>query len=776
MSLQSFVQRKAFYTKSFYIKVLFSFVVIILLTVLSTSLIFSAPYMGNIYTQLTKDSFSTIERLKGEFDNVFKQISDMNLYLTRIPDINTFLYSNVMDDYMALNRADISSRQIWNLNPYLYSIILYNKSAGINLMSGKLNVDRDHLLNGRLESPDAKGSLNLVFSYVIPDNPDAGKQTETLSVLFNQSDTADTAGDNGIIITLDRDEIGKKLLGSIEGMTMAADEKGRIIFSSSVDTIGGSISGLDYFKRVTASGNQEGSLVMKIDNTNEIVSFAKSSRTGFYLINIRSAGTYTDVIVKDQVTILVISITLLLIFLLAGYIVSKKLYSPIKKVTEQLSDSQFGDKQNFPGDISIITSAFNKALAHIGELETISADNNEKLKEEYLRRFLKADKLTDAIKKEKDGFRISLDFTCLFLICIRIDNYIAIEWNKRLAYETTLSGTIPEMLGSGFLCETVNMYDGEIALLLNVKKDDRYDLPEVISVMDNLRDFTRQTFGFTMTVGIGGYAGSMDDCSGLYKKAVDMAKHKFVLGPDHTIHQKLLEDTLTAVTHYPSEMQDKLIKAIKLNKKDYFIEVLSGIVELLRHYTYSESMSVLFQIITECIKTINQTVKQGSSRYYLDLGNISSMFNSLETLNQAEEWLISIFDDYRDILEKISQMRNSKHYSLVEKMLEYIKQHYRNPDINVESLAEKAGYTSYYFSKIFREVTGLNVLDYIKQLRINRAKELLCMEEMKVSEIPDLVGFTNSGYFYYTFKRDVGLTPSAYREHALSSRTSVNGT
>jgi YesN/AraC family two-component response regulator len=254
---------------------------------------------------------------------------------------------------------------------------------------------------------------------------------------------------------------------------------------------------------------------------------------------------------------------------------------------------------------------------------------------------------------------------------------------------------------------------------------------------------------------------------------MELVKHRFILGLDHTIHQRLLEDIVSTNVNYPDELSERLIKAIRLNKKDEFEYILHDIIELLKGFPYSKSISMLFQVITECIKTINQTSQQDSKKYYLGLDDINTIFSSLETLEQAEEWLKNIFYNYQDMMDKINLLKSNKHYHLVEKMQNYIKQNFKDYNMNVESLADLSGYTSYYFSKIFKDITGLAVTDYIRQVRINTAKELLSIDEIKISDISSIIGFSNPSYFYSIFKKDVGLTPSAYKEYILSKTTST---
>jgi AraC-like DNA-binding protein len=56
------------------------------------------------------------------------------------------------------------------------------------------------------------------------------------------------------------------------------------------------------------------------------------------------------------------------------------------------------------------------------------------------------------------------------------------------------------------------------------------------------------------------------------------------------------------------------------------------------------------------------------------------------------------------------------------------------------------------------------------QVRINKAKELLASSSCKVNEIPDMLGLSSASHFFAAFKKDVGLTPIAYREYIQSNQ------
>ena len=69
----------------------------------------------------------------------------------------------------------------------------------------------------------------------------------------------------------------------------------------------------------------------------------------------------------------------------------------------------------------------------------------------------------------------------------------------------------------------------------------------------------------------------------------------------------------------------------------------------------------------------------------------------------------------------------------------------------------------YYFSKLFKEESGENFIEYLTRIRIDRAKELLAEGGVRVQEVSDAVGFLDVAHFSRIFKTYVGCSPKEYR-------------
>jgi AraC-like DNA-binding protein len=87
--------------------------------------------------------------------------------------------------------------------------------------------------------------------------------------------------------------------------------------------------------------------------------------------------------------------------------------------------------------------------------------------------------------------------------------------------------------------------------------------------------------------------------------------------------------------------------------------------------------------------------------------------------------------------------------------------------IGVADVAAHAGYSPYHFVRAFKAAYGETPGQYLSRRRIERAAELLRTADLAVTEVCLLVGFSSLGTFSATFKRQTGMTPSAYRDRYL---------
>ena len=113
---------------------------------------------------------------------------------------------------------------------------------------------------------------------------------------------------------------------------------------------------------------------------------------------------------------------------------------------------------------------------------------------------------------------------------------------------------------------------------------------------------------------------------------------------------------------------------------------------------------------------------------------------------------------------------NHERSKLIQEARLYIDAHFNDPDLKMNQVAAKFNISSGHFSTVFSQEIGETFRDYLTNLRINRAKELLRSTNLKSSEIASRVGYNDPHYFSTVFKKNTGFPPQQFRAQPQSKK------
>lgn len=120
------------------------------------------------------------------------------------------------------------------------------------------------------------------------------------------------------------------------------------------------------------------------------------------------------------------------------------------------------------------------------------------------------------------------------------------------------------------------------------------------------------------------------------------------------------------------------------------------------------------------------------------------------------------------MLQKAIEIRDensgNKNRDILENSIEYIKSHYMDENMSLNAVAQVANISANHFSALFSQNIGQTFIEYLTGIRMEHAKELLRCTGKRASEIALEVGYKDSHYFSYLFKKTQGMTPSDYRK------------
>lgn len=175
-----------------------------------------------------------------------------------------------------------------------------------------------------------------------------------------------------------------------------------------------------------------------------------------------------------------------------------------------------------------------------------------------------------------------------------------------------------------------------------------------------------------------------------------------------------------------------------------------------------------------------QAVEHGAHAYLLKPVEEKELY---QALNKAKEKIRRQKERQKNIkrlqteIAKLQQNRENdtvlgfaeceiKHRQ-IQLALQFINENFC-ADVSLETVADHVFMNPAYFSVLFKKSVGKSFTEYINGLRMEKARQLLEVERLKISEISDLTGFTDSNYFIRIFKKYFGLTPSEYRNFHMN--------
>lgn len=122
--------------------------------------------------------------------------------------------------------------------------------------------------------------------------------------------------------------------------------------------------------------------------------------------------------------------------------------------------------------------------------------------------------------------------------------------------------------------------------------------------------------------------------------------------------------------------------------------------------------------------------------------------------------LLILFRKY--LITDSKEHKISNKVKLTKKIIKYINKHY-DEQLTIEAIEGHCRYSRFYISRAFKEITGLTIMEYLNAIRIEKAKSLLQIGALSISEIAAGCGFVSQSYFGKVFKKSVGISPLEYK-------------
>ena len=278
------------------------------------------------------------------------------------------------------------------------------------------------------------------------------------------------------------------------------------------------------------------------------------------------------------------------------------------------------------------------------------------------------------------------------------------------------------------------------------------------NVAHTLTDYIQTTCQFGCQIAASSYFSTPEDISIAYDEAEQKLIENFFITDIASNGAQLISTTDAPLTD-----ADTILGQIEadIQFKDS-ASLKSHINLLMQVLTKNQSCSQLY-FRFQCMNALNLLLN-GLSRdttkhfdeYAATISNSPHITSVKALLFRLTNELAGSFDNEQE----------SPTFAL-SKVTQYINEHYAE-DLSLETLAEKVYLSPHYLSMLFSKQNGYGINKYIKQIRMEKAQELLRNTNLSINEISQLVGYSSSSYFCKSFFRDFEMTPENFRNKYTS--------
>ena len=453
----------------------------------------------------------------------------------------------------------------------------------------------------------------------------------------------------------------------------------------------------------------------------------------------------------------------------AAFMTTKKIYKPISDFVNFAKNHDSGTEKISENEIVYLNKEFGKIIAQNKDLNTTLQKNEQLIREKFIHDLLMnemgADE--DPVLKSKlcgcafcyPAYRVMLVSMDKLGLFSRTRN----EKEKGFIFENIKRIIDESVVGKEVYGISVQLESGKYAAVLNTPGDG----DGILQISEQIRASIKNLLNVTVTVGISKNTLELAEVHNAYTESLEAVKKRVVLGGDRVVvFDGILSGNLERFLI--STVNSKhLNNYIRGNNVEEVIKILERLIDTVRNdpnYPAEDMINLLYSVLVQTVKTV---IEKGWSLSDI-FGARCELYRELidnENIYDMGAWL---YASLRKMSHFMMDKKENKNQAAIQSILAYMKENYRD-DITLNFMAESVYLSPSYLSKIFKEATGKNYLEYLTEIRIEASKQLLKQSNYKITEINERVNLGNVQNFIRIFKRHEGITPGQYREKLIKS-------
>ncbi|TNJ65224.1 AraC family transcriptional regulator [Paenibacillus hemerocallicola] len=766
--------------KSVFLTLWLSYILILIIPVTVSAILYTN--MENTMVQnASRSNLAMLEQVRQIVDNHLQEIDQMTVQIATHPKLQTLWTIEESEKYIQYDEAVKALKNIRSGTGFVNDFYIHLRKQDV-ILSPTLKTDTDTFFT-QLYPYESK-SLEQIRSELLSGYhfktfwPVTGIKDNSNSKKVIQTAVSLPLGENenvwGTLVMNIEDQQIFNLLKQIEwagsGQMYIIDDNGRVILST---TGGFDLPGGLFEEIVSDSGYRK----YRAEGVESILSHT-TGQSGWKYVSLVPEKVLLERVneVKSW------ALTLLGLAIAAGAIVAYwmayRSYSPIRDMMVAIMNGkQAADKPLLVNEYEFIKTSIAETLAEGKEMKQKLEGHIPVVRTYFLSRLLKGQADAEALEEQSlqfMGVRFPHEYVCVVLIEVDESSEFIRDGSERewALARFILFNTSSELIGErGYVTETER---NRLALLLNVPDAEDETKRERDGMLEQLKRLIEERFRMNISIGISSIRSGVAETGRCYGEALNALDYRIIHGVSSVIHFEQIGEMERAYYHYPIETEAQLMNVMKSGEYEEAVRLLDELYErnVATHgMTPEMGKTLFFDLLSTMLKVMN-ALKLDEKRLF---GNAPDPVKLIFNSKSAEDMHSKIKGICSAICHSVREARTDQTGRLNERLRRYIEDNYADNALSLTSIADHFGMTPQYVSGLFKKQNGVNLTDFMVEVRLREAKRLLGDPRLTVLQVAQQVGYATDIGFIRVFKKVEGITPGKYRETLLQAAEMKDG-
>jgi AraC-type DNA-binding domain-containing proteins len=574
--------------------------------------------------------------------------------------------------------------------------------------------------------------------------------------------------DGRVAMVVNLDDFAGKILETAEGGAQSIsilDDRGAAFLGPPVPDAPSLLSS------IRAIGSDRGSLSVGSGGSSSHYAYLRDPSLGLSFVSRSDIGSSVRELRGMGTFLLIAGLALIALAVVGSFFVSRRLYRPLGALFGLIRSAASEEPAAADGELKQLSSLLSSALGRMSSLQSRQAEQEliSALAESGCPRTEISESTMRQLRLPIEGARFVIALAYLApgdtgfpseVSSLQLESAAAI-------FGEALRGDVSGIASGRILGRAFVVPRRHIAIVAYAEASSGAS-PE-FALRDRVasaRSSIRELMGVEVQLGISDSSDDRRDLRRLYEEALDAAWGRRF--SNEGMLRSIAEARALDSSPLPPSLSDAALEALKDCDEAAYLSRIDALLDACRGKTRAVAASGLRALSSDLVSFGRElSLGEASAR-----DEAAVVVDAIEAAESRGE-LVSLFARvYAIASSPLLKANKNRSRELVDSVKAYIAERYVDSSLSASSVAEEKGVSVSWFSRAFNEQTGSTFPEYVKGIRLEKAKELLASpSRLSVSAVAERVGFNNKAYFSQSFKEKFGLSPSQYQSFVRENKS-----